>query len=98
MGVTGERQLTVLTDYFGKTTLPDLADPTKSAIGHAETSNDEDTLQSFVWGIGALVSTLIRHDFRIVALQELPHPNMFRGLGDAASCVPAVYRLLAERS
>jgi len=98
MGVTGDRQLTVLSDYFGKTVLPELADPTKSAIGTAETSNDENQLQPFVWGIGTLVSALIRHDFRIAALLELPYPEMFPGLGEAANCVPAVYRLMAERS
>ena len=97
MGVAGDRQLMVLSDYFGNTTLPEHDDTTKFAIGHIETSDDEDTLQSFVWGIGAIVSALIRHDFRIVALVELPRPDMFRGLGEAANCVPAVYRLLAER-
>jgi len=97
MGVVGDRQMMVLADYFGKTTLPEHDDTTKFAIGHAETSDDDDTLQSFTWSLGALVTALIQHDFRIVALLELPHPDMFRGLGDAANCVPAVYRLLAER-
>ena len=97
MGVTGDRQLTVLHDYFGKTMLPPMVDPTKSAIGTAETNDDENTLQSFVWGIGELVSTLLRHDFRIAALIELPQQNMFRGLGEAANCVPAVYRLMGKR-
>ena len=97
MGVAGDRQLTVLSDYFSKTILPEIVDTTKSAVGTAETSNDEYTLQSFVWGIGALVSAFIRHDFQIVALLELPYPDMFRGLGDAADCVPAVYRLMGKR-
>jgi 2-polyprenyl-3-methyl-5-hydroxy-6-metoxy-1,4-benzoquinol methylase len=97
MGVTGDRQLTVLSDYFGKTVLPGHDDTTKFAIGHAETSDDEGTLQSFTWSLGALVTALIRHDFRIAALLELPLPDMFPGLGEAAGCVPAVYRLLAER-
>ena len=97
LGVAGDRQLTVLSDYFGRTTLPEIADPTKSAIGTAETSDDGNALQSFVWGIGALVTALLRHDFRIAALVELPYPDMFRGLGEAANCVPAVYRLMAER-
>jgi hypothetical protein len=96
MGVTGDRQLTVLTDYFGESALPAIDDPTKSAIGTAETSDDENALHPFVWGIGAVVTALLRHDFRITALIELPYPDMFPGLGDAASCVPAVYRLLAE--
>jgi ubiquinone/menaquinone biosynthesis C-methylase UbiE len=96
MGVAGDRQLTVLSDYFGKVTLPEVVDMTKSAIGTAETRNDENTLQSFVWGIGAVVSALLRHEFQIVALLELPHPDMFPGLGDAAGCVPAVYRLMAK--
>jgi SAM-dependent methyltransferase len=96
LGVTGDRQLTVLTDYFGKTELPGIADATKSAIGTAETRDDENSLQSFVWGIGEVVSALLRHGFRIVALVELPYPDMYRGLGDAARCVPAVYRLMGE--
>jgi len=97
MGVAGDRQLTVLYDYFGKTILPEVVDTTKSAIGKAETSNDQNPLQSSNWGIGAVVSALLRHDFRILALLELPDPHMFRGLGNAANCVPAVYRLMAKR-
>ena len=96
MGVAGDRQLTVLSDYFGKHELPAIRDASKAAVGAAETFDDEHALHSFVWGIGAVVSALIRHDFRIVALQELPYADMFRGLGDAADCVPAVYRLLGE--
>ncbi len=97
MGVTGDRQLTVLSDYFSTHDLPKIHDPTKSAIGVAQTSAAENALQSFVWSIGAVVSALIRHDFRILALLELPAPEMFRGLGDAAACVPAVYRLMGQR-
>jgi hypothetical protein len=44
-----------------------------------------------------VVSALLRHEFQIVALLELPDPDMFRGLGDAANCVPAVYRLMGKR-
>ncbi|MEJ7902079.1 MAG: class I SAM-dependent methyltransferase [Thermomicrobiales bacterium] len=97
LGVAGDRQLTVLNDYFEQHELPEIVDPTKSAIGKAETSGDENLLQSFIWGIGSVVSALIRHDFQILALLELPDPSMFRGLGDAAACVPAVYRLMGKR-
>jgi SAM-dependent methyltransferase len=98
MGVTGDRQLTVLRDYFGNHDVPELVDTTKFPIGNAETNDDENTLQSFVWGIGALVSALLRHDFRIIALLELSKPDMYWGLGDAAHCVPAVYRLMGKRA
>jgi SAM-dependent methyltransferase len=98
LGVAGDRHLVVLSDYFGKHDLPAIYDPVKSAVGTAETADDKNTLQSFVWGIGTVVSALIRHDFRIVALLELPKAEMFRGLGEAADCVPAVYRLLGQRS
>jgi len=97
MGVAGDRKLIVLSDYFGTRDLPTILDTSKAAIGAAETSDDEYALHSFVWGIGAVVSALIRHDFQIVALLELPYPDMFRGLGDAADCVPAVYRLMGKR-
>jgi SAM-dependent methyltransferase len=98
LGVAGDRQLTVLNDYFGKKTLPEIVDATKSAIGKAETSTDENPLQSFIWGIGAVASSLLRHDFRIVALTELPEAPMYRGLDEAADCLPAVYRMMATRS
>jgi len=98
MGVAGDRKLTVLSDYFGTHELPAILDTSKAAIGAAETSDNEHTLQSFVWGIGAVVSALIRNDFQIVALRELPYPDMFIGLGDAANCVPAVYRLMGKRT
>lgn len=97
MGVTGERKLTVLSDYFGTHELPAIHDASKAAIGAAETADDESPLQSFVWGIGMVVSALIRHEFQIVALLELPDGEMFRGLGDASDCVPAVYRLMGQR-
>ncbi len=97
LGVAGDRQLIVRSDYFGENTLPDIHDKSKAAIGVAETAGDENALHSFVWGIGTVVSALIRHDFQIVALMELPYPDMFRGLGDAADCVPAVYRLMGKR-
>jgi SAM-dependent methyltransferase len=98
LGASGDRQLTVLSDYFSSHELPAIHDPVKAAIGAAETAGDEHALQSFVWGIGTLVSALLRHDFQIVALLELPDAEMFRGLGDAAVCVPAVYRLMGKRS
>lgn len=98
MGVAGDRQLTVLSDYFGKHDIPAVHDSSKSAIGAAETADEAHALQSFVWGIGVVTSALIKHDFRIVALLELPYADMFRGLGNAAECVPAVYRLMATRS
>jgi SAM-dependent methyltransferase len=97
LGVTGDRHLVVLSDYFGKIELPAIYDPVKSAVGTAETAEDNNILQHFVWGIGTLVSALIRHDFRIMALLELSREEMFRGLGDAAACVPAVYRLMGKR-
>jgi SAM-dependent methyltransferase len=97
LGVTGDRHLVVLSDYFGMIELPAIYDPVKSAVGAAETAEDNNILQHFVWGIGTLVSALIRHDFRIMALLELSREEMFRGLGDAAACVPAVYRLMGKR-
>jgi SAM-dependent methyltransferase len=97
LGVAGERHLVVLSDYFGTQELTVIHDPVKSAIGTAETADDENPLQHFIWGIGAVVSALIRHDFEIKALLELPDAEMYRGLGAAASCIPAVYRLMATR-
>lgn len=98
MGVSGERQLTVLSDYFGKQELPAIHDASKAAIGAAETVDNEAPLQSFVWGIGTVITSLLRHDFQIVALLELPDGEMFRGLGVASDCVPAVYRLMGKRN
>jgi SAM-dependent methyltransferase len=97
LGVVGERHLAVLRDYFDRHPLPPMPDPTKAAIGVAQTADDENTLHSFVWGIGAVVSALLRHGFRIAALDELSDPDMYRGLGEAADCIPSVYLVLAER-
>lgn len=94
LGVTGERQLNVLRDYFEQRALPELDDPSKGPIGKAQTRDHEDELQSFLWGIGTVVSALLRNDFRIVALTEVTDPPMYRGLGEAADCLPAVYRLI----
>ncbi len=97
LGVTGDRTLTVLRDYFSQRDIEPLHDPTKSAIGADETADSPDDLQVFVWGIGELVSALVRHGFRIQELREVPDPDMYRGLGEAASCIPAVYLLLGQR-
>jgi len=64
LGVAGDRQLTVLYDYFGRHELPEIVDTAKSAIGKAETADDETPLHSFVWGIGAVVSALLRPSSR----------------------------------
>lgn len=96
LGVAGDRTLTVLNDYFGQRELPSVRDATKAAIGVAETADSDDALHSFVWGIGAVASALLRHGFRITALQELSDPEMYRGLGDAAECVPAVYVTMGQ--
>ncbi len=97
LGVAGDRTLTVLQDYFGQHALAPIHDPTKKAIGAAQTTDSNDELQSFVWGIGEVVSALVRHRFQILNLQELPYPDMYRGLGEAAACIPAVYLLLGQR-
>ena len=97
MGVVGERQLAVLSDYFGEGNLPPLSDRSKWAGGAIETEGEDAVpWQYFVWGLGEVVSALIRHDFEILALLELPYPDMYRGLGEADGCVPAVYRLMAK--
>ncbi|MGC4190765.1 MAG: class I SAM-dependent methyltransferase [Thermomicrobiales bacterium] len=98
LGVVGDRTLTVLNDYFDQRDLPVVRDATKAAIGAAETSESDDVLHSFVWGIGAVVSALLRNGFRIEALQELPDPAMYRDLGDAADCIPAVFLLMGQRA
>ncbi|HWK81533.1 MAG TPA: class I SAM-dependent methyltransferase [Thermomicrobiales bacterium] len=97
LGVAGERALVVQEDYFGQRELAGPRDPGKSAIGVAQTAESPDELHSFVWGIGAIVSALLRHGFRIAALQEFPDAAMYGGLGDAADCIPAVYILVGER-
>ena len=97
LGVAGERQLNVLRDYFARRELSPLDDPVKDAIGRAETSDHEDQLRSYLWGIGTVVTALLRNGFRIVALTEVMDAPMYRGLGEAADCLPAVYRLIGER-
>lgn len=98
LGVAGDRQLNLLHDYFAQRDLSPLDDPVKDAIGKAQTSDHEDQLRSYLWGLGTVVTALLRNDFRIVALTEMPDPPMYRGLGEAADCLPAVYRLMAKRS
>ena len=98
LGVASDRHLVVLLDYFGKHALPAIHDPVKSAVGTAETADEQDTLQHFVWGIGDVVTALVRNNFQVMALQELANAEMFRGLGDAVVCLPAVYRLMGQRA
>lgn len=97
LGVAGDRALTVLRDYFSQHALAPTHDSSKQAIGAAQTSGSADELHSFVWGIGDLVTALVQNGFQILTLQELPYPDMYRGLGEAAACIPAVYLLLGQR-
>lgn len=53
--------------------------------------------QSYVWGIGIVVSALIDAGFTIRTLQELAEPDMYEHLGEQASSLPATYLLTATR-
>jgi hypothetical protein len=93
--VTGEETLTVSGDYF--TAARDgYADPAKAPQITRELGAQVQS-RSYVWNLGALVSTLLSAGLTIRSLQEFPEADMYAGLGDQAAHIPATYLLTATR-
>ncbi|MBP2383633.1 class I SAM-dependent methyltransferase [Brachybacterium sacelli] len=53
--------------------------------------------RSYVWSVGSLTSALVTAGFTIRSLQEFPELDMYSGLGERASSIPATYLLAATR-
>jgi 2-polyprenyl-3-methyl-5-hydroxy-6-metoxy-1,4-benzoquinol methylase len=94
LGVTGERSLQVIRDYFGGTELKRIRDVAKEPKA-AQRLQQEPEYHSFVWGLGALVSSLLHAGLTIDALKEYPEKTMYEGLGSASEAIPATYILSA---
>ncbi len=96
LSVAGPDRLSVSGDYFSPTR-GGYADPAKApqvTLGRTDPLPDH---TSFVWSLGRLVTALLGAGLAIRGLQEYAEPELYRGLGPAASAIPASYLLTAER-
>ncbi|HVX42951.1 MAG TPA: class I SAM-dependent methyltransferase [Mycobacteriales bacterium] len=95
LSVKGENALAVREDYFQSGAVASTRDPAKAPVGGR--GSDAPPLQPFVWSLGAVVTALLNAGLRIDALQEMPEPESYAGLGPAAAAIPAGYHIKATK-
>jgi SAM-dependent methyltransferase len=90
-----EGRLRPVADYFGRHTPSGHSlDPTRHPRGWTE---DVETA-SFVWPVSDVVSAMTTAGLKVEHFSEHPLPELYDGMGDAASRLPAVYLVRAVRS
>lgn len=85
----------VTVDYFGRgrpTTQP--YDRAKRPVGWTPDAK----FDAFLWPVSDVVMSLLRAGLEIAEFFEAPAPEMYDGLGEAASRVPAVYVVKATKT
>jgi SAM-dependent methyltransferase len=81
-------------DYFGRNRPTTQSyDQSKRPTG----STPDTTFDAFLWPVSDVVMSLIRAGLRIDEFFEAPFPEMYEGLGEAASWLPAIYVIKAGR-
>ncbi|MGW0231260.1 class I SAM-dependent methyltransferase [Actinopolymorpha singaporensis] len=89
---TGGVEVTV--DYFGR------GNPTRQTYDQAKRpagSTPETSFDAFVWPVSDVVMSLARAGLHVEEFFEAPVAEMYEGLGDAATRVPAIYVVKARR-
>lgn len=96
LSVAEAHRLEVTGDYF-VARRQGYADPAKApqvTLGMTRPLPDQ---ISFVWGLGAVITSLLGAGMIIRGLREFAQPELYRGLGPEAAALPASYLLVAER-
>ncbi|HEY6738616.1 MAG TPA: class I SAM-dependent methyltransferase, partial [Actinopolymorphaceae bacterium] len=94
LGVRRPGEVAVTVDYFGRSRpTAQTYDQAKRPVG----STPETEFDAFLWPVSDVVMSLVRAGLRIEEFFEAPFPDMYDGLGDAATRLPAVYVIRAER-
>lgn len=88
--------LTITHDYFGNAR-DGYPDPLKAPEVTRRIGRPDLPHRSYVWGIGRVVTAVLAAGLTLRSLQEFPEPDMYPGLGEWASAIPAIYLLTATR-
>jgi SAM-dependent methyltransferase len=96
LSVRGENALSVSGDYFG-IRRDGYADPLKAPVITQRVGTPDVPHSSFVWSIGSVVTAVLDAGLSLRSFQEFPDRDMYPGLGDHATSIPATYLLTAER-
>ena len=97
LAVRGENHLAVAGDYFGRNTPRDETDDAKRPVG-AQGNAQSPPFSAFVWPTSDVVMALIGANLRLDAFFEAPAGEIYGGLGDAGSRLPAYYVIKATKS
>jgi 2-polyprenyl-3-methyl-5-hydroxy-6-metoxy-1,4-benzoquinol methylase len=93
LAVKAENTLAVAGDYFGRERPNTGQDAAKRPTGA-----EREVFRPYVWPISDVVMALVNAGFRLDAFFEAPEPAIYRGLGRAASGLPAYYVVKATRN
>ncbi len=94
LGVRGDGTVAVTVDYFGRSQAStDVYDQAKRPSG----STSKTVFSAFVWPVSDVVMSLSHAGLRIDEFIEMPDPDIYQGLGPAASRLPAVYFVKATK-
>ncbi|MER7246678.1 class I SAM-dependent methyltransferase [Kribbella sp. NPDC000426] len=96
LAVAGQNQLTVTADYFSRSTARATIENTKLPTG-ARDNPDAPAFTAFIWPSSDIITALLAAGLTLTTFQEFPNPEMYAGLGPAASLLPATYLVKATR-
>jgi 2-polyprenyl-3-methyl-5-hydroxy-6-metoxy-1,4-benzoquinol methylase len=97
LAVQGDNHLKVVGDYFGRGTPQAETDDAKRPVG-ARGDAQAPPFSAFVWPTSDVVMALIGAGLRLDAFFEAPAGEIYGGLGDAGSRLPAYYVIKATKS
>lgn len=96
LGVRADHRLMVVGDYFSRGRPVTDQDDAKRPTG-ARGERDAPAFTTFVWPVSDVVMALVNAGLRLDKFQEAPAEDLYDGLGDAASRLPAYYVIKATR-
>ncbi|MEQ7127668.1 class I SAM-dependent methyltransferase [Actinopolymorpha sp. B11F2] len=96
LSVADEDRLSVSGDYFNPGR-DGYYDPLKAPEVTRKIGTPDIPHRSFVWNIGSVVGAVLAAGLTVRSLQEFPAAEMYPGLGERASSIPATYLLTAAR-
>ena len=96
LAVRGDNHLAVAGDYFGRGTARDDTDDAKRPVG-ARGDAQAPPFSAFVWPTSDVVMALVGAGLRLDAFFEASAADIYEGLGDAASRLPAYYVIKATK-
>ncbi|MFI5710261.1 class I SAM-dependent methyltransferase [Kribbella sp. NPDC051620] len=96
LAVRGDNHLAVTGDYFGRTTPRAETDDAKLPTG-ARGTTAPPAFNAFVWPASDVVMALLNAGLRLDSFTESPAPDIYNGLGPAATRLPAYYVIKATK-